>query len=149
MVEHLLTMTLFKGTAAVDVKGAFMDRRTPIRDHEIAVKIIRPAHAVARGAGAVAAVEGEQTRIEIGKTQVARRTVKFEAVQMFVVFGCEDRTRTLPEHEGAVEQLIHPFTPLPVDHNCANDKVDVVFAVAVERRPFVQRGDRAVDSHVG
>jgi hypothetical protein len=95
MPQHLLAVTLFERAAVVHGQPPIVQRQFRLGHEQITVKIKRPAHAIASDARAMAAVKRKESRIQIGKAQMASGTEEFEAVQMFRVLRRQDRARAL------------------------------------------------------
>src|SRR5438128_123983 len=75
-------------------------------------------------------------------------TKEFETVEMLGMPWRQDSTRPLPEVHGALDQGLNLAEALPGEPGRADDKIDVVFAVTIERRTGGEGNHSAIETHM-
>ncbi len=171
-VEELLQLARGQGNAIGDVLPVDPDGKGPLPESGpvtfraglpirafgpvLPVSVAGPAvrrddaQAVAFAAGPVAAVEGKEPWVRLGKADPALPAEEPPAVVPLLPSLVRNHTQiALPDAEGLFDLLLEVLVRDVTEIDLCNDHIDVVLFVAVHGKDVLDRHHRTVQAHVG
>ncbi len=143
-VEHVVVID--RGALGPRLYRPFPERKVRVRDDEVRIEFEEPSQAVAGGAGALGAVEGEAVGRDVGIADVvddAGQLLAVEKVLLLVHKVDEDDALGLPE--GRLDAFCKPPLHAGLDHEPVDHDLDVVLLLLVHRDRLGEVLDHAVD----
>ena len=135
---------------AVGQQRALVDADRPVGDHQVGVDLLREPEAVARRAGAVRVVEGEDARLDLRQRDAAVDAGELLAEgELAAVAGELHVHEAVGEGGGGLDGVGEPPPQPLLHHQPVDDDVDVVLELLVEVDVLLELAHLAVDLDPG
>ena len=143
-VEHFIVVD--RGALCPGFDRAFAEREVGVRDDEPRIELQKAAEAVAGGAGALGAVEGEGVGGDLGIADVVDDAGELLAVeQVFLLVHKIDEHEAFGLAEGGLDAFREPALDAGLHHKPVDHDLDAVLLFFVHRDRFGKLFDRPVD----